>query len=145
TVTLTPVDDVQAGTAVVLKGDADTYSIPVIAASSTEKGDLKGATADLAFNAEATNDYYMLAMVDGKARFSKLTGGTIKAGKAYLEVAKGAGAPALNVVFADGDVTAIKAVDAAKQNGAVFNLAGQRVAQPTKGLYIVNGKKVIVK
>ena len=27
----------------------------------------------------------------------------------------------------------------------VYNLAGQRVAQPTKGLYIVNGKKVIIK
>ena len=30
-------------------------------------------------------------------------------------------------------------------NSQYFNLAGQRVAQPTKGLYIVNGKKVIVK
>ena len=27
----------------------------------------------------------------------------------------------------------------------VYNLAGQRVAQPTKGLYIVNGKKVVIK
>ena len=30
-------------------------------------------------------------------------------------------------------------------NSKFFNLAGQRVAQPTKGLYIVNGKKVLVK
>ena len=30
-------------------------------------------------------------------------------------------------------------------NGDFFNLAGQRVAQPTKGLYIVNGKKVVIK
>ena len=29
--------------------------------------------------------------------------------------------------------------------GPIFNLAGQRVANPTKGLYIVNGKKVIIK
>ena len=28
---------------------------------------------------------------------------------------------------------------------AIYNLAGQRVAQPTRGLYIVNGKKVIIK
>lgn len=43
--------------------------------------------------------------------------------------------------------TAIEQV-AAKQKAAkneFFNLAGQRVAQPTKGLYIVNGKKVVVK
>ena len=31
----------------------------------------------------------------------------------------------------------------AKASGEMFNLAGQRVAQPTKGLYIINGKKVI--
>ena len=30
-------------------------------------------------------------------------------------------------------------------NSQYFNLAGQRVAHPAKGLYIVNGKKVIVK
>ena len=30
-------------------------------------------------------------------------------------------------------------------DGIYYNLAGQRVAQPTKGLYIVNGKKVVIK
>ena len=30
-------------------------------------------------------------------------------------------------------------------DGEFYNLAGQRVAQPTKGLYIVNGKKVVIK
>ena len=30
-------------------------------------------------------------------------------------------------------------------NNRYYNLAGQRVAQPTKGMYIVNGKKVIIK
>jgi hypothetical protein len=46
----------------------------------------------------------------------------------------------------DNDVTAIEAVKAQNvENGQYFNLAGQRVAQPTKGLYIVNGKKVIIK
>jgi hypothetical protein len=32
-----------------------------------------------------------------------------------------------------------------KADGAVYNLRGQRVAQPQKGLYIMNGKKTIVK
>jgi len=43
--------------------------------------------------------------------------------------------------------TAIEQVAAKKMaaNGEFFNLAGQRVAQPTKGLYIINGKKVVVK
>ena len=40
----------------------------------------------------------------------------------------------------------IEAVEqAVKAYNQYFNLAGQRVTQPTKGLYIVNGKKVIIK
>jgi hypothetical protein len=51
----------------------------------------------------------------------------------------------LNVVFA-GETTAIDAIANVKeQNGEVYNLAGQRVAKPAKGLYIVSGKKVMFK
>ena len=55
-------------------------------------------------------------------------------------------ARSLEIVF-DEDPTGINKVTAKKteENGAYFNLAGQRVAQPTKGLYIVNGKKVVIK
>ena len=41
--------------------------------------------------------------------------------------------------------TGIETVKAVETKGEFFNLAGQRVAQPTKGLYIVNGKKAIIK
>lgn len=51
------------------------------------------------------------------------------------------------VVLVMKDATAISTVKAEKAvaAGEYFNLAGQRVQQPAKGLYIVNGKKVIVK
>jgi hypothetical protein len=46
----------------------------------------------------------------------------------------------------EGTTTAIDRIAAEKMvNGEVYNLQGQRVAQPTKGLYIVNGKKVVMK
>ena len=65
------------------------------------------------------------------------------AGVIYLELPPGA--RALTFEF-DDNTTAIEAVKTQKiANGEYFNLAGQRVAQPTKGLYIVNGKKVIIK
>ena len=43
--------------------------------------------------------------------------------------------------------TAINGINAAEkaENGAIFNIAGQRVNKAQKGLYIMNGKKVIVK
>ena len=47
----------------------------------------------------------------------------------------------------DEEVTSIAELRGKMENvrGEYFNLAGQRVAQPTKGLYIVNGKKVVIK
>jgi len=46
----------------------------------------------------------------------------------------------------DNEATGIKSVvgPEAKAEG-VYNLSGQRVSQPTKGIYIVNGKKTIMK
>ena len=147
TVTLEKVDDIPANTGVVLKGIKKTYDVPVIASSSTAKGDLTGNTsAATAYNAFDGFDLYMLALNgDNEAQFTKVTGGSIAAGKAFLKLSSGADARELNVVFADDEPTAIETVKVEKANNEYFNLAGQRVAQPTKGLYIVNGKKVIVK
>ena len=75
---------------------------------------------------------------------------TIPAGKAYVTVPSTAfpdGARTLGISFDD-----VTIVDAARLNNhgemmneSVYNLQGQRVAQPAKGLYIMNGKKVIIK
>jgi len=69
----------------------------------------------------------------------------LAANKAYLAVPTGATAPSF--FWFGGETTGIDMVHGAglKVNGSVFNLNGQRVAQPTKGLYIVNGKKIIIK
>ena len=58
----------------------------------------------------------------------------------------GAAAPEF-LGFNFGDVTTIKGVEAGNvaENGAIFDLQGRRVANPIKGLYIVNGKKVVIK
>ena len=47
----------------------------------------------------------------------------------------------------DGETTAINNLtpSLSKGEGEYYDLQGRKVAQPTKGLYIVNGKKVIVK
>lgn len=41
--------------------------------------------------------------------------------------------------------TAIKNVQTESENGAIYNLQGQRVSQPERGIFVKNGKKVIVK
>ena len=64
--------------------------------------------------------------------------------RAYFEVP--AVAPARINLHFDDVTTGIEAVNSLMNNvEGYYNLSGQRVAQPTKGLYIVNGKKIIVK
>ena len=144
-VVLTKVDNVPAGTGVVLKAAEGTYYVPEAASSTTDKGDLQGNN-DQDTNVEVDGwTFYVLGMNgNNEAQFQRASSGSIPAGKAYLMVYSGE-APALDVVF--GDATGIEAVKKADTvaDGAYYNLAGQRVAQPTKGLYIVNGKKVVIK
>ena len=91
----------------------------------------------------ADGTQYILAEDGGVVGFYKAAG-TIPARKAYL--VSPVGANFLSFCF-DDETTGIEKVEnaAVNANGTMFNLAGQRVAQPTKGLYIVNGKKVVVK
>ena len=144
-VRLTKVDNVPANTGVVLEGTAGTYSIPAIATSSTAKGELTGnATEATAWNAESGYSYYVLASTGSGVEFRPVETGKIAAGKAFLKVASGGTVHAFNVVF--GDETGISEVvrDGEKES-AIFDLSGRRVAKPAKGLYIVNGKKILVK
>ena len=66
--------------------------------------------------------------------------------KAYLDTAAVGGAR-LSLSFGEdaGEATGISEMKSQKADGTIFNLRGQRVAQPQKGLYIMNGKKTIVK
>ena len=85
-------------------------------------------------------DYFV-----SKGALYKSTGATtIKAFRAYLQ-AKTAGATVK--MFIDGEnVDAIDAINGeAAEQGAIYNIAGQRVNKAQKGIYIVNGKKVVVK
>ena len=72
-------------------------------------------------------------------------GTEIPANKAYLPASALTGnAPSLSFDFG-GDTTGINSVErGALSVEGCYTLDGRRVAQPTKGLYIVNGKKVLV-
>lgn len=72
---------------------------------------------------------------------------TLKSLRCYFTVPAAAAARSLSFdIDEEGGTTSINTVQGSGVlvNG-YYNLAGQRVAQPTKGLYIVNGKKVVIK
>ncbi len=155
TATLTKVDEVPAGTPVLLVKDGGaTESIPVMAgaAAVTENDLVVGTGAAVPTTDGAGNTNMILNKVGGNVGFYFANGQTVATNRAYLHIATtlapDAASARMAMVFGD-ETTGINAVQGSgvKVNGseAVYNLNGQRVAQPTKGLYIVNGKKVLVK
>jgi len=130
---------VPANTPVVLyKAGADgtAINVPVIvSADAVGSNDLK-----VSVGGEPTNAYVLANKTHGVG-FYKWAGGSLTSGKIYLQPASSA-----REFLGFGDVTGIENLTPAlsQGEGAWYDLQGRRVAQPTKGLYIVNGRKVIV-
>ena len=92
-------------------------------------------------------DKYVLGADGGSVSFFLIneTAATVATNKAYLKIPTGGGLARLAIVF-DGEATGIGSVERSMVNAeGYYNLNGQRVSAPSKGLYIVNGKKVIIK
>lgn len=137
---------VPAGKAVVLKGTAGDYEGKVIA--SADPLENNGLKVDLTNNTPATGKEYCLARLNGVVGFYKVATTTyVKAGKAYLEIERPATTGGAKDFYAIEDETdGINAINNSHQTvESVYNLSGQRVNKAQKGIYIVNGKKVVMK
>ena len=133
---------VDANTPVILKSTGN----PVMTKTSSASGDsqdnsLVGTTAEMT---GAAGNIYVLNNGTQGVGFYKLKAtepyGTIGANKAYLQTNSAA-----REFFLFDEATGIESIDHSPLtiDHSVYDLQGRRVAQPTKGLYIVNGKKVI--
>ncbi len=116
---------------------------------------LEAATADGVFEGKDGYCYYKLAYNDYTSKtdlgfyYGAADGApfAVKKGLAYLAVPTTSGAAPARFVLG-GDTDAISSVnsDVEKAETVIYTIAGQRVGTATKpGLYIVNGKKLIVK
>lgn len=77
--------------------------------------------------------------------FYNFTGTNVKGGKAYLHVVDGEAAPMGLVFDFGGETTGVESIEVNADNQVIYDLSGRRVAKAGKGLYIINGKKVLVK
>ena len=149
---------IPAHTGAVLRGAADTYKfIPSISYGNAVKGNmLVGFEADnIDPNSSApvtvAEDYttYVLAVKNEKAGFYRKEKGTFNVfnNKAYLDLSTSAEGVSTLAIRFDGDgTTDIEASTLNPQPSTeVYDLQGRRVLNPTKGVYIVNGKKVVIK
>ncbi len=154
TVNLTKVTSAAAGEGVLLRsvgGGATSETLPVLAtATKAEDNAFVGTLSDINVSEDdGTKINYVLSKEGDEVGFYKaaVAGTKVGAGKAYLPVAKSAAAKGLTFVYSD-DATGISeiATDVNRTaDGAIYSLSGVHVQNPSKGLYIMNGKKVIVK
>ena len=113
------------------------YSVASGGVANIEGNVLKGTDEEI----DAVGKY-ILAQPEGEpVGFYLANTGKIAAGKAYLEVPEGTDVKAF---FLTGDdATGIANVEKTVENGAIYNLAGQRISKMQKGINIINGKKVL--
>ena len=131
---------IPANTGVVLKAEANTYNFVVADnVEGIDGNDLAGTAAKASCTAEAN---YTLANGEDGVGFYLYQGTTLAGFRAYLP--KGdAAAPALRIRLA-GEETGIEQI-AGDAELVIYDLAGRRVEKMEKGIYIVNGKKVVIK
>ena len=157
---------VPAGTGLILNAEtADDYDFAIATSevpAEFNEGLLKGTAAKTLITAEENTNYYVLANKDKgvglyKAALNKDANGDKVtengvafhngANKAYLPVVVAAEAPAMFSFGRGEGTTSIENAELATDNAelVIYDLTGRRVEKMVKGIYIVNGKKVLVK
>ena len=140
-----------ANTGVILSSEKDTTYIPTarttetLATVNTADNMLKPTTGNAV---EANVNAYILSKNGNTAVFKKLKSDarTIAQYKAYLELNGVQSAQLMKFAFAGSDLTGIQNVtETSAKSKTAYDLAGRKVGKLQKGIYIVNGKKVIVK
>ena len=156
-ITLTKVTTVAAGEGVLLRGKAGeetTEAIAVATSATTANAgnEFVPVTGEIDQLAETDGDYtnFVLNKVDGVVGFYKANNTHVAAGKAYLKVLTSTlgteTGKSMKLVFGDETTGITEVSNAAKASDkAYYTLSGQRVNAPVKGLYLHNGKKVIIK
>ena len=162
-VTLTPMDITWDYQGYIIKGSKGDHD--VLESLTTDGSSYYPNTNYLKCNIESAEVYdseknrYIFAVKKNDANsvgFYKLTSSySLAAHRAYLETTDDITTSRVALVFDDGETTGIQelensSIEELNHSGnealkAYYNLNGQRVTNPKRGLYIVNGKKVIIK
>ena len=146
-VVLTKAGKVKGATGLVLSGTKGaTYNVPILDADAeTDEIGENDLVACVDGSYVGTENTYFLS----NGKFVKANNaGSINPGKSYLSVADRANSASspMQIVFGDTP-TGVSGVSASVEagDGAYYNLNGMKVERPQHGVYIRNGKKVVLK
>jgi hypothetical protein len=145
-VTLTEIENtIPANTGVILKAtEAGVYNFAITEAVDAVENLLAGTVIATVVDGPA----YVLGNVDGIGLYNaKLTDNKFlnNGYKAYLPKTAGANLTASFYGFDWNGTTAIENVEAENASNVIYDLAGRKVNAVERGIYIINGKKVLVK
>lgn len=137
---------------VVLKSTTENITMTKTDEESSDDyyGNSLWGTSSRITNPDYGNVYVLGNKESGGVAFYKLKStGTIRANKAFLKANSSAAANAFFTFDFDATSTGVDSINAqdSEENAdvKVYDLQGRRVANPVKGIYIVNGKKVLMK
>ena len=137
------------GTGVVLAAEEGTYYLPISEDNTVFEGNALRGTVEATY---ITDDAYVLGVVDNEVGFYTATKNQQSnsawknnSHKAYLPKAVGMNAASYSFRFGEG-TTAIQNVEVENTVKVIYDLTGRRVEAITApGIYVVNGKKTLVK
>lgn len=151
-VSVSAISYIPQGTGILLKRTTESVEEPIMAKVYMEDGpqtempdNLLAGTAESKSVKSLQGTVYVLYN-DG---FTRATSGSIPAHRAYLTLGSGMGQAVGSrlLIWEDYEMTGVATipVDSVITPSVFYNLNGQRVSKPSRGLYIYNGKKQIVK
>ena len=155
-VTLARVMTTPAETGIFIKGTPGEYVVPTIEVCNDHTLNLLvGTLVQTTVNStdgEMSNYKFTIAEGNDEPMFYPFEDGTaFSAGKAYLQIPTAwlpvTAQKSLNISFDEGETTDVDELkgEGEKVKGVCYDLQGRVVENPTNGIYIIDGKKVIIK
>jgi hypothetical protein len=148
---LTEVDTAPAGTPLIIDNQSDVEAIQLEEIEVTPTTSLDpvdyapeflGAGAETEIGGSDADNY---VLYNGQFVWVK-NPGNIAAGKCYLDLSGyWKAARSIRLVIGGTTDTGVAAVKKAETGAAVYSLDGRQVANPAKGIYVKDGKKIVIK
>lgn len=148
--------EITAGKPYLVKAKNATLSVsgkaldPKTTVKNTEKSDASstvtfvGTFSPVVLNSTDNANAYV---VSNSTLYQVTSNVNVNAYRGYFTVDTTGGVGVKNFVldFGNGETTSIEALESETRDKVIYNLAGQRVQKAQKGIFIVNGKKVVIK
>lgn len=136
---------IPANSAVILRGEAGSYDLPIVANNDQAAIESELTGTSIATTVNGDINAYILGNGDKGIGFYQMAADdrTMAANKAYL-ILPASAQGVRSIIFSDGETTGIDETVAETATEEYYDLQGRRVMNPTKGIYVTkSGKKVI--